>query len=405
MNIRHQYGHLRSVKRKTGPPAWEYLWRETDRSGNRVRRNVVIGTLEEYPTEELAQAAVNGLRACINEDRNRQSLQAVFISDLIDHYLQTELTEQAGWHAHATRIVYREFLKRWIRPRWGSANIRDIRTIAVESWLRQLQRQDGEALANSTKAKIRNLMSVLFNHAIRYEWLEQGRNPIKLVRQSTLRQRIPTVLESHEVQSLLSELQPPNRQMVLLDVTTGLRRSELFALKWSDFDFSNLTIDIKRSIYQGIVGSCKTAASRTLIPLSLSVAADLWLWKETTSYAQPDDWIFASLRSKGRKPFYPDMVMVKHIRPAALRAGITRRIGWHTFRHTYSTMLIANGENVKVVQELMRHANSRTTLEVYTQARFSAKREAQQRIVEMIVPEDAKIMMQRMGPHESLNVT
>jgi hypothetical protein len=49
--------------------------------------------------------------------------------------LQTELTEQTGWHAHATRIVYREFLKRWIRPRWASANIRDVRTIAVESWL------------------------------------------------------------------------------------------------------------------------------------------------------------------------------------------------------------------------------------------------------------------------------
>jgi site-specific recombinase XerD len=87
------------------------------------------------------------------------------------------------------------------------------------------------------------------------------------------------------------------------------------------------------------------------------VAAELWLWKETTRYAAPDDWIFASPRSRGRKPFYPDMVMVKQIRPAALRAGITRRIGWHTFRHTYSTMLIANGENVKVVQELMRHAN------------------------------------------------
>jgi integrase len=193
--------------------------------------------------------------------------------------------------------------------------------------------------------------------------------------------------------------------MVLLDITTGLRRSELFALKWSDVDFSNLTIDIKRSIFQGVVGSCKTAASRTLIPLSLSVAAELWLWKETTRYARPDDWIFASPRAKGRKPFYPDMVMVNRIRPAALCAGITRRIGWHTFRHTYSTMLIANGENVKVVQELMRHANSRTTLEVYSQARIRAKREAQQRVVEMIMPEDTKILMQRMGPDECLGVT
>ena len=182
-------------------------------------------------------------------------------------------------------------------------------------------------------------------------------------------------------------------------------RSELFALKWSGLDFTNLTIDIKRSIFQGIVGSCKTAASRTSIPLSLFVAAELWLWKETTRYGCPDDWIFASPRSKGRKPFYPDMVMVKQIRPTALRAGIMRRIGWHTFRHTYSTMLIANGENVKVVQELMRHANSRTTLEVYSQARIREKREAQQRLVEMIMPDDTKIMMQRMGPDECLGDT
>jgi integrase len=193
--------------------------------------------------------------------------------------------------------------------------------------------------------------------------------------------------------------------MMLLAVTTGLRRSEPFALKWSDLDFTNLTIGIKRSIFQGIVGSCKTAASRTSIPLPLFVAAELWMWKETTRYARPDDWIFASPRSKGRKPFYPDMVMVKRIRPAALRAGITRRIGWQTFRHTYSTMLIANGENVKVVQELMHHANSRTTLEVYSQARIREKREAQQRLVEMIMPDDTKIMMQRTAPDECLGDT
>jgi integrase len=79
-------------------------------------------------------------------------------------------------------------------------NIRNVRTVAVESWLRQLRRQGGVALANSTKAKIRNLMSVLFKHAIRYDWLEQGKNPIKLVRQSVMRQLTPEVLEAHEVQ-------------------------------------------------------------------------------------------------------------------------------------------------------------------------------------------------------------
>ena len=90
--------------------------------------------------------------------------------------------------------------------------------------------------------------------------------------------------------------------------------------------------------------------------------------------------------------------------PAALRAGIKKRIGWHTFRHTYPT-LIANGENVEVVQELMRHPNSRCTLDVYSQARVRAKRDAQQRIVEMILPEEglaSEIKLQRRGPDERL---
>jgi len=251
-------------------------------------------------------------------------------------------------------------------------------------------------------------MSVLFNHAIRYEWLEQGKNPIKLVRQSAMRQLTPEVLEAHEIQGLLAQLESPFQIMVLLDVTTGLRRSELFALKWSDVDFSNLTIEIQRSIFEGVIGRCKTEASRRPVPLSLDVAADLWLWKERTVYSRPDDWIFASPWSKGKKPYWPNTLLRKIIRPAAVSAGIKKRIGWHTFRHTYSTMLIANGENVKVVQELMRHANSRTTLDVYTQAKISAKREAQQRIVQMILPEDevaCEIRMQRSGPDESLDGT
>ena len=51
-------------------------------------------------------------------------------------------------------------------------------------------------------------------------------------------------------------------------------------------------------------------------------------------------------------------------------------------------MLVANGENVKVIQELMRHASSRSTLEIYSQARTADKRAAQQRVVQMIFPED-----------------
>jgi len=348
----------------------------------------VIGTVIQFPTEYSARAALNGLRMHINQNRYRQREKTLRVGDLVDHYVPTELTSNAEWYSPATRIVYQQYLKRWIRPQWTDVDIRDVRTVAVEDWLRQLQRADGNSLAHSTKAKTRNLMSVLFNHAIRYEWLEQGKNPITFVRQSAKRIRDPEVLEPGEIQRLLSQLKSCFRVMVILDVATGLRRSELFALKWGDVDFSHMRLDVLRSIYFRHVGNCKTEALRKPVPLEEREAADLWLWKESKPYRQADDWVFASPHTQGKYPFWPDVVMQKVIRPAALRAGIKKRIGWHTFRRTFSTLLIANGENVKVVQELMRHASSRCMLEVYSQAHINAKRRVQQCLVEMIVAED-----------------
>ncbi len=59
---RHQRGYLRCVKRKNGQSVWEFLWREDGPNGRRLRRNAVIGTVEQYPTEDLALAAVSGLQ-------------------------------------------------------------------------------------------------------------------------------------------------------------------------------------------------------------------------------------------------------------------------------------------------------------------------------------------------------
>jgi hypothetical protein len=61
MRLRNQRGRFKCTRRKTGPSCWEFLWRENDSDGNRTRLTAVIGTLEQFPTRDLAQAAVNGL--------------------------------------------------------------------------------------------------------------------------------------------------------------------------------------------------------------------------------------------------------------------------------------------------------------------------------------------------------
>jgi integrase len=245
-------------------------------------------------------------------------------------------------------------------------------------------------------------MSALFNHAIRYEWLSQGKNPVTLVRQSAKRVRIPDVLEIEEIQALFAALTPRERAVVMLDAVTGLRRSELIGLKWSDIDFERLEINVTRSVFRQIVGPCKTEASKRPLPLDPGIADELYSWPLRSEFPRPEDWVFASSSMGGKQPWWPDAILQNYIQPAAKRVGITKRIGFHTFRHTYSTLLKANGEDVKTVQELLRHASSQITLDIYTQAVSTAKRQAQSRVVQQLWPnqqESSKSIGPLMDPN------
>jgi integrase len=77
---------------------------------------------------------------------------------------------------------------------------------------------------------------------------------------------------------------------------------------------------------------------------------------------------------------------VAKVRTTAVKAAkIQKRVGFHTFRHTYTTLLTQNNEEMKVVQELLCHANSRITLDLYAQAGMPNKRLAQSKLVRMVL--------------------
>jgi integrase len=78
-------------------------------------------------------------------------------------------------------------------------------------------------------------------------------------------------------------------------------------------------------------------------------------------------------------------VLKRHVLPAAERADITKRIGWHTFRRTVATLLLSSGATVKTAQELMRHASPDMTVGIYAKALTADKREAQDKLVALFV--------------------
>ena len=101
------------------------------------------------------------------------------------------------------------------------------------------------------------------------------------------------------------------------------------------------------------------------VPMDSYMAEDLLRWRRQSVYASDDHYVFASETMRGKQPYWPDNLMKRHIQPVAKAIGIHKKIGWHTFRHSFGTLLKANGEDVKTVQELLRHANSRITLDVF----------------------------------------
>jgi hypothetical protein len=84
-----------------------FPWRENDSNGNRTRRTAVIGTVEQLPTRDLAEVAVNGLRVCINQHWNRQREQSIVVADLVDQYIQTELSDDA-WRVTTSDLASEE---------------------------------------------------------------------------------------------------------------------------------------------------------------------------------------------------------------------------------------------------------------------------------------------------------
>jgi integrase len=376
---RYQLGTLYSESRKNGPDVWVYRWRETDGQGKRTLRKQIVGTVRELRTQADAQRAAEALRMNINRQTVEHGGPPQTVNKLVEHYRLKEMPmDTHEGKTRGTKLVYNTNLKLYIVPRWGDYPLRRVSSVEVEEWLKTLK------LAPSSRAKIRNLMSTVFRHAIRWGWIGQHENPITLVRVSTKRKRVPEILTAEEFRALFAFL--PNRERAIgaICATTGLRVCEVLGLKWEDIDFIEKTANVLRSYVDGSVGPCKTEVSQQPVPLDEIAIEGLVAWRVICPLGSDTDWVFGSERAFGKLPVWPDSLRSKILQPAAKKAGIGKRIGWHTFRHTYSSLLAATGNDVKVVQELMRHAKVSTTMEVYTHAGMDKKRIAQSKAVDVL---------------------
>jgi integrase len=212
--------------------------------------------------------------------------------------------------------------------------------------------------------------------------MDVQRNPMELVKLkgTSKRRRKPQILTPEEFQQLVSRLHNPYRTMVIVAMCTGMRVSEVLALRCEHIDFKTGAMLIQQGVVNGRIGKVKTEASNDYIPLDPAFAQILLDWKGEKS----NGLVFPSHITGGC--YYAGVIQQQILTPAAKKVGISE-IGWLTFRHTYRSLLDETGAPVGVQQKLMRHSNVATTMNVYGKASLQAKQQANSKVVQMVIPQ------------------
>jgi len=377
---RFQFGSIERCKRQSSPDVWQYRWRERTPGGKVIRRAVILGSVERYPTEALALKASEQWRITANAETPVERRPPETFGAVMNRYVREKMPDRIS-----TRTHYLPWIHNYIEPKWGSYALTAVKPFLVEEWLESLP------LGKKSKHHIRSIMRQVFTWAMKWELLDLQLNPMSLVRVKPRPDEEPTpkrILTAEEFRALLPLIPEPFRTMVLIAASLGLRVSEILGLQWGDVDWERLEIKIQRAIVLAKIGKVKTPKSKSVMPLDPELASLLLEYKrETAPGSYPGQWLFENpLRGK---PWRPSHIQSKYIRPAGLKVTGEDGIGWHHFRHMFSSMLRDMGTDIKVQQELLRHADVRTTLNIYTQAASGQKREAVGKLFSMVCPKGA----------------
>jgi integrase len=327
---------------------WNFFYWE-----NGKRRSKKIGTMSQFPTKASAYRAAKPLRDAL-ENQVSISNATPTVTNLVELYRAEKMPKRT-----MTRQGYNTWLNHYIAPTWGSCTLQELQARPVDLWLQSLN------LAPKSKVHIRGLVRVLWDFAMWRGAVPMQRNPMELVtiKGASKRIRQPRSLTVEEFRQLAQQLEEPFHTIALVCVCFGLRISECLALRWSDVDWLHGTLNVERGIVHQVVDDVKTPESQRSMHIDNGMLDVLNTWKQTTRFRASDDWMFASPVKIGRLPVSYAGVW-QALRKAAVKAGIGH-ISSHTFRHTHRSWLDAVGTPIGVQQKLMRHADIRTTMNVY----------------------------------------
>jgi integron integrase len=286
-------------------------------------------------------------------------------------------------YAYSTEHTYCDWVLRLIKFHGSKIHPKDMGKTEIDGFLSDLATRGKVSAA--TRRQAMNAIVFLYKHVLDQP-MEDRIEPVRAGRHA----RLPVVMTQEEVRWVLSEIKGTHLLMAGLLYGGGLRLMECVRLRVQDLDFDRglLTIraakggkdrttlmpasareDLQRHVQQ-VKGlhekDLKKGHGEVFVPEGLAGEDGAASKEFRRQYVFPSKTLSTDPRSGlVRRHHVLESGLQKAVKVAVGRAGITKRVSCHTFRHCFATHLLENGVNIRVVQELMGHADVKTT-EIYT---------------------------------------
>jgi len=337
----------------------------------RVRREVILGSKRELPTKRLAQRRMDTVLARINGLDYRPGRVATF-GEFLERWKLEVLTKQQPSSARSVK----SHLNCYILPQLDKLRLEQF---GVENQQTFLTRVFEKGVSRKTLLNVLGTLSSILSTARNwgYNCEQIDVSKLHLPPRSVRYEGRHFTLD--QLQKILSIAEEPWRTLFCILAMEGLRAGEALGLQWGDIDLDCQLLHVRRSAWYGKIQTVKSQASETVLPIPTALAAIL---KEYREQWKPNSQGFLFVTRNGRPP--SSNKVVEYRLWTILDALEIPRCGLHAFRHSHTALLLDSGATPKVVQRQLRHADARTTLEIYGHIVGEAQREAVEKVASIV---------------------
>jgi integrase len=254
----------------------------------------------------------------------------------------------------STADGYRRYFENHLNPAFGAYPLASITTGQIQEFM-------ATALASGRSGKTVNNYLVplrkMLSDAVSWGFLTT--NPAADVQRARVVRKEMAALTPEQVRRLLAAAEPEYELLFRVAIFTGVRSGELLALQWRDVDWQRAQLCVRRSVWKGHISEPKSARGVRRIDLGPDLLATLRSAKSSSGH--PNDLIFTN---RNGSYIDPRNLVQRHFEPTLKRAGLPH-VRFHDLRHTFASLLIAQGRHPKAIQDQLGHASIQTTLDRY----------------------------------------